>query len=546
MADTTRTNAIKRIKALRKIIDNYRYEYHVNDKSTMSEAAADSLKHELAKLEQQFPDLITANSPSQRVAGRPLEKFRSVPHKFRMLSLNDVFNNKELSSWYDRVRKLLNDGSDFPVANIRTDDDDAIFFTDVKMDGLACSLIYVDGELNVALTRGDGSVGEDITQNVRTLDSIPLKLFGSNTKYHTGRTEVRGEIVMYKSDFIKLNKQQSFKGLETFKNPRNTAAGTMRQLDSSLVAARNLNFHGYELLRDDPGDVATYSDAYRDLAKLGIKTNHLAKDFSSLDDVKLYIEEWGSKREGLDFMTDGFVVKVNNRKLYQRLGVVGKAPRGAVAFKYPAEEATTKLVDIVIQVGRTGVATPVAVMLPVDVSGSTVQHASLHNQDEIERLGVMIGDTVIIQKAGDIIPKVVRVLTELRDGSEKAYSMKKALDDHDLDFTRATGEVAWRASNLNSPQVLKRGLAHFAAKGALDIDGLGAKNVEALVDADLVKDYADIYKLTYDNLIALDRFAELSTNNLIEAIAIKKKPSLSKFLFGLGIRHVGEIGRAHV
>ncbi len=526
----TQSDAAKRVEKLKELINDYRYNYHVLDESTMSEAAADSLKHELSELEKQFPELLTSDSPTQRIAGKPLDKFVSVPHQYRMLSLNDVFNQEEVAAWTARIDKFLADGSKYS------------FWTDIKMDGFACSLIYQDGVLERALTRGDGSTGEDITQNVRTLDSVPLRLkaSGQNELFLQGRTEIRGEILMYDADFEALNKKRQAAGEELFKNPRNTAAGTMRQLDAALVAQRPMHFHGYDVLREDQSDVATFSDAYTAIHDLGIKTNReVAKRLSSVDEIMSYVGEWEQKRLALPYSTDGLVVKVDDRTLFARLGVVGKAPRGAIAFKFPAEEATTKLKDIVIQIGRTGVATPVAVMEPVDVAGSTVQHASLHNQDEIERLDVRIGDTVIIRKAGDIIPQVVRVLTELRNGSEKPYDMAKVLAAHELDFERADGEVAWRATNTNSTEMLKRGLQHFAAKGALDIDGMGEKNVVALVDAGLVTDFADIYGITYEQVIALDRFAEVSSRKLIDAIAEKKQPPLPRFIFGLGIRHVG-------
>lgn len=523
----TKAEAAKRIEKLRAVIAEHRHQYHVYDTSTMSEGAADSLKHELAEIESQFPELITGDSPTQRVAGAPLDVFTSVQHRYRMLSLNDVFDDDEARAWLERIQKLL------PQAKFS-------FFADVKMDGFACSLVYEDGILVQGITRGDGYTGEDITQNIRTVESIPLRLRAdAPATLLQGRTEVRGEIVMYKKDFEALNKQRQKAGEELFKNPRNTAAGTMRQLDSSLVAQRPMHFHGYDLLREDSSDVPTYRAAYAMMQQLGIKVNTFAQHFDSLSAVLAYAKKWEVERESLPFMTDGLVVKVNDRALYRELGVVGKAPRGAVAYKYPAEEATTKLIDIVIQVGRTGVATPVAVMEPVDVAGSTVQHASLHNQDEIERLDLRIGDTVIIQKAGDIIPKVLRVLPDLRDGSEKPYDMEQALREHELTFERPPGEVAWRAVDMDSPHILIRGLQHFAAKGALDIDGLGKKNVEALVEAGLVHDFADIYRLTYDQVIALERFADVSSKKLLAAIQERMHPPLPRFIFGLGIRHVG-------
>ena len=520
-----------RIEKLRKIINEYRYEVAVNDNSIMSEAAADGLKHELTKLEEQFPELITPDSPSQRVAGKPLPQFESVKHQTRMLSLNDVFDNEELEAWLDRIARFL----DFDTTK------DLDFFVDFKMDGFSCSLVYQDGALARAVTRGDGFTGEDITQNVRTLESVPLTLRPSKEfpGLSEGRTEIRGEILMYKKDFEELNKLREKEGEPLFKNPRNTAAGTVRQLDTSLVSKRKLHFHGFDIIRDDSSELASYEAIYAALKAIGIRTNKQATAVSSVKEIESFASTWEEKRNELPYGTDGLAIKVNNRDIYQRLGVVGKAPRGAVAFKYPAEEAITKVKDIIISVGRTGAATPVAVLEPVNVSGSTVQHASLHNQDEIERKDIRIGDTVIIHKAGDIIPQVVRVLTELRDGSEKTFDMEKELKAHPLDFERREGEAAWRAVNSNDPNILKRGLQHFVAKGALDIDGFGEKNVELLVDEGLVKDFADIYTLSEEQLLELDRFAELSSKNLISAIAEKRNPELYRFIFGLGIRHVG-------
>lgn len=514
-----------RVAKLRQLIDDYRYNYHVLDRSTMSEAAADSLKHELAQLEDQFPRLVTPDSPSQRVAGAPLPGFKTAPHSQRMLSLNDVFNETELDAWLERIAKLL------PAANFE-------FFADVKMDGFACAVIYEDGQLVRALTRGDGLIGEDITANIRTLESVPLRLHG-DAKFSRGLTELRGEVLMYKSDFANLNENQKKAGLPQYKNPRNTAAGTMRQLDPKLVANRKLYFHAYDILRQDPSDVPTHEAAYEIAKKLGFKVN-AGQRLGSKDDLIKFISDWEVKRDELPFGTDGVVIKINDREQYSKLGVVGKAPRGAVAYKYAAEEATTKVRDIIISVGRLGTATPVAVLEPVNVAGSTVQHASLHNADEIKRLDIRVGDTVIIHKAGDIIPQVLRVLKELRTGKEKPYDFEAELIKHPLKFVRVEGEVAWRAAEQNEPSILKRRLEHFAAKGALDIEGLGEKNVALLVDEGLVKDAADIFKLSQSDLLKLERFAEISSAKLMSGIGAKRQPQLYRFIYGLGIRHVGE------
>ena len=509
-----KAEASKRITKLRKLISEYRYNYHVLDKSTMSEAAADSLKHELAQLEEQYPELVAEDSPTQRVAGEPLPQFDSYPHSQPMLSLSDIFNEQELDAWVERVEKQLNTKI-------------GEFFVDLKMDGLACALQYREGKLFRALTRGDGKTGEDITLNVRTMDSIPLKLKDSNEDI-----EVRGEILMYTKDFEELNKNRKAQGLEQFKNPRNTAAGTMRQLDPKLVADRKLHFHAWGLSSGD-----TFDATYKRLRELGFKANPQAKSMS-LSGVKKYIQLWEEKRQELPFNTDGLVIKVNDKNLHDQAGVVGKAPRAAIAFKYPAEEATTKIKDIILSIGRTGVATPVAVLEPVNVAGSTVQNASLHNQDEIDRKDIRINDTVIIHKAGDIIPQVTKVLTELRDGSQKPYNMEKELKKLDLEFKR--DGAAWRAMNIEDKSILKRALQHFASKNALDIDGMGESTVSAIVDAEYVDDLSGIYTLTKEQVLELEGFAEITTEKLIDSIAEKKKPELPRFIFGLGIRHVGE------
>ncbi len=527
MTQLSEQEADTRINKLRQLINDYRYHYHVLDESTMSEAAADSLKHELSMLEEQFPHLITPDSPTQRVAGQALDKFKKVSHRIPMISLQDVFNRDEVEAWVKRIDKLL-PGHEHE------------FFCDVKMDGLACALIYEGGLLVQAVTRGDSRIGEDVTANVRTITNVPLRLRGSNI-FTKGRTEIRGEIVILKADFEQLNSVRRDANLPEFANPRNLAAGTIRQLDPSIVAERPLTFYGYDLLRNDSSEVSTNMSAYQALTELGVMRNPEATVCDSIDDVMKFVDKWDAKRHDLPFNTDGLVIKVNNRAAFEQLGVVGKTPRGAVAYKYAAEEATTIVKDIVISIGRTGAATPVAVFDPVTVAGTTVKHASLHNADEIARLDVRIGDTVIIYKAGDIIPQVERVLTELRPDDSRAIDYEKELARQypELDFERPDGEVVYRVKGADSSFILKRSLEHFASKGALDIDTLGKKNVEALVDAGLVSDLSDIYRLSKDDLLNLDRFADISAQKLIDAINNKKNPPLERFVFGLGIRHVG-------
>jgi DNA ligase (NAD+) len=519
-----------RIKELKELIDKYSYEYHVLDKPSVDDAVYDSLFGELKQIEAEHPELITPDSPTQRVGNELKEGFQKVAHSSRMLSLNDVFDRDEVEAWVTRMDKLL------PGRKHE-------FFADIKMDGLACALIYQDGLLVQAVTRGDSYIGEDVTSNVRTIKNVPLRLRHEKgyEKFLTGRTEIRGEIVMLKKDFAALNEKRRKAGDPEFANPRNLAAGTIRQLDPRLVAARPLHFRAYDLLRDDPAEVPTNMFAYETLTALGITRNQQASVFTNLPDVMRFVDVWGDKRTELPFNMDGLVIKVNDRAQFRELGIVGKQPRAAVAYKYAAEKATTIVKDIVISIGRTGAATPVAVFDPVVVAGTTVQHASLHNADEIARKDVRIGDTVIIFKAGDIIPQVESVVTELRPRNARKFDYEKALAEQypELEFERQGDDVVYRVKGATTDLLLKRQLEYYASKGALDIDTLGEKNVVALVDAGLVKDLADIYTLTYEDVIKLERFADISARKLVSAIQQKKTPPLEKFILGLGIRHVG-------
>lgn len=511
-----------RIEKLREIINDYRYHYHVLDESIMSEAAADSLKHELSKLEEKFPELITPDSPTQRVAGRPLDKFQKVTHEQRMISLADVFSEEEIKDWISRNEKLI------PGGKIEE------FFTDIKMDGLACALIYEDGFLKQGVTRGDGLVGEDVTMNVRTIENIPLKI------EEKGRVEVRGEIILFKKEFEKIQERQRKNGEKEFANPRNLAAGTIRQLDPKIAASRPLKFMAYDLVTPN---LPTHKEAYEKLREMGFRTSNEDKVFKSSEMKELfeYIHNLDDYRKGLLFNTDGMVIKINDRKIYNNLGIVGKTPRAAVAFKFPAEESTTKVKDIVISVGRTGAATPVALFDPVEVAGTTVRHASLHNADEIARLDVRIGDTVIIYKAGDIIPQVKEVLKTLRPEKTKPFNYEEALKEQypELEFERPVGEVVYRVKGETSDFILKRSLEYFASKPALNIEGLGEKNVAALVDSGLVSSISDLYRLKKEKVASLERFADLSAKNLVDAIENSKTAPLNKFITALGIRHVG-------
>lgn len=520
----------KRYDELLNLLEKYAYEYYILDEPSVDDAVYDALIREVKEFEALHPGQINLTSPTQRVAAVALDKFEKVTHKIPMISLNDVFSRSQVEAWVKRMDKLLPG---------KTHE----FFCDIKKDGLACALIYEDGRLVQAVTRGDSRVGEDVTMNVRTIKSVPLALKESSTLdiFTKGRTEIRGEIVMLKNAFSKLNADREASGQPLFKNPRNLAAGTIRQLDPRLVAERPLTFIGYDLLRDNPYEVPTNLFAYQTMRELGVYASLEASVFSSLDEVMAFVDMWDQKRHELPYNTDGLVIKVNDREAYKQLGVVGKNPRGAVAFKYAAEKATTIVKDIVISIGRTGAATPVAVFDPVEVAGTTVQHASLHNADEIDRKDVRVGDTVVIFKAGDIIPQVESVIKDLRPSTAHKFDYPTELKRQypELEFERKAGEAVYRVEGASGPLLLKRALEHFASKSALDIDTLGEKNVVALVDAGYVKDLADLFQLKLAELLKLDRFAEISAMKLIAAIEEKKQPPLERFMYGLGIRHVG-------
>ncbi|MBR3319378.1 NAD-dependent DNA ligase LigA [Candidatus Saccharibacteria bacterium] len=522
MKTISREEAEKRVVKLREVINDYRYHYHVLDESIMSEAAGDSLKHELAQLEEMYPDLITPDSPTQRVAGKPLDKFVKVRHEKRMISLADVFSEEEIRDWITRNEKLI------PGGKIQE------FFTDIKMDGLACALKYKDGLFVQAVTRGDGMVGEDVTMNVRTIQNVPLRI------REPGDVEVRGEIILFKKDFEEIQEKQRKMGEKEFANPRNLAAGTIRQLDPKIAESRNLKFMAYDLVKPN---LPTHAQAYKKLREMGFRTSNEDRIFKreELDRMFEYIRDLDEYRKSLKFNTDGMVIKINDRSIYDELGIIGKTPRGAVAFKFPAEESTTKVRDIVISIGRTGAATPVAILDPVEVAGSIVRHASLHNADEIARLDVRIGDTVIVYKAGDIIPQVKEVLVGLRPDEAVPFDYEKALSEQypELEFERPTGEVVYRVKGETTDFILKRAIEYYAGKSALDIEGLGEKNVALIVDAALVKNLPDLYRLTPEKIMQLERFAEVSAQKLVNNLEKSKHPALAKFITALGIRHVG-------
>jgi len=526
-----KAEAKKRIGKLKELINHHRYLYHVRDKQELPDEAFDSLKHELYKLEQQFPEFITPDSPTQRVGGKPLEKFKKVKHDQPMLSLEDIFTEEELRDWEDYLKKLAKA-------------DQLEYFVELKIDGFAVTLIYEKGLLLAGATRGDGRTGEDVTQNLKTIESIPLKLeskgtIGENLEnlIAKGRVEVRGEVYMEKADFGKLNKELQKQGKTAYSNPRNLAAGSIRQLDPKLASARPLKFLAYDMVTGFGQE--RHSQEHRILPLLGFKTDP-GRVCGDLPEVFVFWREVVSKREKLPYQIDGIVVNVNDNSLFERLGVAGKSPRGARAFKFSPKQAATRILDIKLQIGRTGAVTPVAVLEPVQVEGVTITRATLHNEGEIRRLGVRIGDTVIVERAGDVIPDVAKVLPELRMGQEKEFHFPGNCPVCRTELKKPQEEAVWRCPNANCPARKRENLYHFTSKKAFDIEGLGPRIIDKLVDESLVSQSADIFTLKEGDLILLERFAEKSAKNLLAAIQKSRRIPLSKFILALGIRHIGE------
>jgi DNA ligase (NAD+) len=549
--------AQKRIEKLREEINYHRYLYHVEDRQEISEGALDSLKNELFRLEKEFPDLITLDSPTQRVGGIPLDKFVKVEHAAPMLSIFDAFNFQDLQDWEERNQNILKKA--YTVFAGKTADT-IEYFCELKMDGLAASLLYDQGEYIRGATRGDGRVGEDITQNIKTIDAVPLilrhpqavelKAIGLEPQeikaladiLANGRIEARGEMIMTKKVFVELNEKYARENKPLLANPRNGAAGSIRQLDSAVTAGRKLDFYVYSLILDGAEKLffKTHEQTIQLAKLLGFKTlqqNKLCRGLSEVEKLHIY---WDKHRSNLPFDCDGLVVKVNDLVLWNILGIVGKAPRYMLAYKFAAEQVTTKVLDVVWQVGRTGILTPTAVLEPAQVGGVVVSHATLHNQDEIRRLGLKINDTIILERAGDVIPKVIKVMEKLRNGEEKNIPAPQKCPICASPVEKIAGEVAYRCANKDCYAVNLRKLEHWASKGALDIDGLGEKIIEQLVNAGLVGDIGDLYSLEKGDLLVLERFAEKSADNLIAALSTKKEIPLEKFIYGIGIRHVGE------
>lgn len=514
----------KRAAELRQALNYHNYRYYVLDDPEISDAEYDRLLRELEEIEEKHPELITPDSPTQRVGATPASGFASVTHPIPMYSLGNAFTDGDLREFDQRVRAAAGTSS-------------VEYVLELKIDGLAVSLQYADGLLTTGATRGDGSVGEDITSNLRTLPGVPLRLQEPYT------LTVRGEAYMSKAAFARLNAERQEAGQPLFANPRNAAAGSLRQLDPKIAASRGLDifFYGLAAIAERPLP-PTQEETLCLLRQVGFPVNQQRVVLSDIEEVIEYCQAWHQKRHELPYDIDGIVIKVNDLDLQEQLGYTAKSPRWAIAYKFPAEQVQTKLLDIIISVGRTGTLNPNAVLEPVTVAGTVVSRASLHNADLIAAKDIRIGDTVIVQKAGDIIPEVVAPVTSLRTGEEKVYVMPTTCPECGTSVVREPQEVAWRCPNGSCPAVLREGLIHFASRDAMDIEGLGPAMVSALLASDLVQDVADLYSLQPEQLTALERVGQKTAENLLAAIAKSKQNSLERLIFALGIRHVGAKG----
>ena len=516
--------AKERYEKLKKMLNYHRHLYHVLDKPEIPDSAYDELEEELRRLEQAYPELVTVDSPTQRVGGEPQKEFKKVAHSVVQWSFNDAFTPDDMYAFDTRVKRVLGT-------------DDVAYTCELKIDGLKVVLMYEGGVLKTAATRGDGVVGEDVTHNVRTINSVPLAL------PRQVEVVVEGEIWMSEQALQKTNKERALQDEPLFANPRNAAAGSVRQLDPKVAAARGLDTFIYDVAKTSEKLSGTQAQELEYLKELGFKVNPHYKLFDSIDGVILYWREWQKKSKSQGYWIDGVVVKVNDIAQQEKLGYTGKAPRFAIAFKFPAEQVTTVVEDIVLQIGRTGVLTPVAHLRPVLVAGSTVSRATLHNEDEITRLDVRVGDTVILQKAGDVIPDIVRVLVDLRTGKEKPYQWPTHVLEcgGDGSIERIPGQAAWRCVAKDSFAQMRRKFRHFASKGALNIEGMGPSTVDALLEAQLVQHFDDFFTLTEGDLLTLEGFAEVSAKKLLESInRVSKRVPLARLITGLSIPQVGE------
>ena len=518
--EMTKQEAKERIGKLKKAINKHRYFYHVLDRQEISDEALDALKKELHDLEQEFPEFTTSDSPTQRVGGKPLKQFKKVKHPEPMLSFNDAFDENDMAEWEKKFERIV------PGAKKHG------YYCELKIDGLAIELIYKNGQLDTGSTRGDGVVGEDVTQNLKTIDAIPLVL---NEKKDV---VIRGEVFITKSDFERINKEQKKDGLKIYANPRNLAAGSIRQLDPQITSFRHMDSYAYSLITDF--GQKTHEEEHLILKALGFKTNPHNKAVEDMKEINKFRNYWEKEREKLNYEIDGVVVILNHTETLNHLGVVGKAPRGAIAYKFSPKESETVVKNIIVQVGRTGVLTPVAVLRPVQIGGTMISRATLHNLDEIKRLEVKIGDTVIVGRAGDVIPDVKKVLKELRTGKEKEFYMPKKCPVCEEPIEKIGEQVAYRCVNRNCPATKRKAIYYFISRKALNMDGIGPRIIDRLMAVGLIRDSADLFSLKKEDLLNLERFADKSAENVIEAIQSKKKVTLNKFIYSLGIDHVGE------
>lgn len=515
-----KNEAKKKIQKLREEINHHNYKYYVENNPEISDYEFDKLLKELEKLESEFPDLITPDSPTQRVGGEPVEGFQTVKHKVPMLSLANTYTFEELKEFDERVKKNVG-----PVE----------YIVDPKIDGAGVALLYENGILIRGATRGDGIKGDDITSNLKTIKSIPLKLRGNTLK----DVEVRGEVYMPIESFKKYNREQEKKGGVVFANPRNAAAGSLRLLDPKIVASRPLDMFVYYLSYSKK-NFDTLENAFKSLKEAGFRLNPLIKKVKNIEEAIEYCKELAKKRDTLDYEIDGAVIKVNSFDKQRELGETSKNPRWAISYKFAAKQATTKLNDIAIQVGRTGTLTPVAILEPVEIGGVTVSRATLHNFDELKRKDIRIGDVVLVERSGDVIPQVVKSIKEKRTGSEKRKTIPKKCPVCGTKVVKSSDEVAVRCPNKYCPARLKWRIRYFASRDAMDIDHLGEQTIDKLLDAGLIDNIADLYSLKKEEILKLDGFKEKSAQNLLESIEKSKKQDLSRFIYGLGIRHVGK------
>ncbi len=524
----SKTQAAAEIEELRKTVSYHDYRYYVLDDPEISDAEYDRMLKRLVQLEERFPELVTPESPTQRVGAPPLEIFREVRHSIPMLSLSNAFGEKEIRDFDTRVKKLLET------------DDEPRYVAEPKLDGVAVELVYEDGILSVGSTRGDGTTGEDITQNLKTVRSIPLKLRSDRPESIPRLLEVRGEVIMRTQEFRRLNEERGQKEESLFANPRNAAAGSLRQLDSSVTASRPLEVYFYGIGRVEGVSFRTQKELLGYLPEVGLRVNPHVKPCRNIDEAIDYYDEMIQKRDTLEYEIDGVVLKVDEFSHQEKLGAISRSPRWALAVKFPGRQETTRVLDIAVQVGRTGALTPVAVMEPVNIGGVTVSRATLHNQDEIDRKDVRVGDTVVIQRAGDVIPEVVSVVVSKRTGDERPFVLPDKCPVCGSGVVRLEGEAASRCVGLACSAKLRQTVRHFAFKRAMDIEGLGGKTVEQLIEKDLVRSVADIYSLTKADLLKMERMGEKLADNLLASIEKSKNTTLSRLIFALGIRHVGE------